>query len=273
MELTRNLSRGANGEDVKALQSALGLMPDGIFGPATEAATRDYQTAHKLAVDGVVGQITWASLMQPRGLPNGKLDAVARLAKFAGSGKYVLGAGGTNPNQATPFTWIGAQYGSDCIGAVMWALGCPRHHPDFPEYEGDINTDSALMDAGLFGDEGAGRQAFFAPLTGPMHPGVIVIYRSVWERDLDRLRFGKGAMVHMGHVGLIVGWTGLKNPERPQDNPWDHHLTSLITVECRASWPAVRLGQNVSFTGNGTVKGVTNPRWAPQFLTFHGPSI
>ncbi|MGN7283484.1 N-acetylmuramoyl-L-alanine amidase [Shouchella rhizosphaerae] len=43
-----------SGEDVKAVQRAV----DGIFGPATETAVRDYQQARGLQVDGIVGPET-----------------------------------------------------------------------------------------------------------------------------------------------------------------------------------------------------------------------
>jgi peptidoglycan hydrolase-like protein with peptidoglycan-binding domain len=50
------------GGGVRALQSGLGLSPDGDFGPRTVAAVRDYQHAHGLTPDGVVGPATRAVL-------------------------------------------------------------------------------------------------------------------------------------------------------------------------------------------------------------------
>lgn len=276
MNLTRLLKLGCTGPDVGALQAGLFIDTDEKFGPQTEAAVRDYQESHKLTVDGVVGPRTWESIMAARPLPNPKLDAVGRLVRFAGEGKYILG-GSASPNAATPWSWVGAQRGADCVGGVLWALGCKRHDDSFPEYEGDINTDSMLMDAGLCGLGGKGAQAFFSPLTGPMHPGVIVVYRSVWRKDMpmDWRQANPGnesTMVAMGHTALIAGWTGLKDPEHPEDSPWDMQLATLVTVEVCLRFPACRLGHNVNFLARA-VHGIVNPDWQPQFITFHGPSV
>ena len=52
------LKRGDSGEDVKLLQKALGLKADGSFGPATEAAVKNFQGSHGLTIDGLVGPST-----------------------------------------------------------------------------------------------------------------------------------------------------------------------------------------------------------------------
>ena len=50
------LRRGSNGNFVRQLQTALGLLPaDGIFGAGTEAAVRTFQRAHGLVPDGLFG--------------------------------------------------------------------------------------------------------------------------------------------------------------------------------------------------------------------------
>lgn len=67
----RTLKKGASGEDVRALQILLsgrgcnGNMhtPDGEFGPNTLGAVKLYQEKAGLEVDGIVGKLTWSSLL------------------------------------------------------------------------------------------------------------------------------------------------------------------------------------------------------------------
>ncbi|MHB1810390.1 MAG: peptidoglycan-binding domain-containing protein, partial [Solirubrobacteraceae bacterium] len=55
-------SESALASDVKALQGALHIKADGIFGPETENAVIRYQKELKLHVDGIVGPETWGAL-------------------------------------------------------------------------------------------------------------------------------------------------------------------------------------------------------------------
>jgi peptidoglycan hydrolase-like protein with peptidoglycan-binding domain len=57
------LRKGSTGSAVKALQKALGVTADGIFGPKTEAAVKVFQTRRNLPANGVVAAATWAALM------------------------------------------------------------------------------------------------------------------------------------------------------------------------------------------------------------------
>ena len=50
------------GSDVAELQAKLGLPADGRFGPATTHAVEEFQAAHGLLPDGVVGRDTWRAL-------------------------------------------------------------------------------------------------------------------------------------------------------------------------------------------------------------------
>ncbi len=58
----RTLKKGCRGDDVKTLQRALNLSPDGVFGPLTEKAVIEFQRKHSLDADGIVGAKTWAAL-------------------------------------------------------------------------------------------------------------------------------------------------------------------------------------------------------------------
>lgn len=56
------LKKGSTGDDVKKLQTQLGLTADGIFGSGTETAVKTWQAQNGLGADGIVGNATWAAL-------------------------------------------------------------------------------------------------------------------------------------------------------------------------------------------------------------------
>ena len=58
----RTLQRGSRGEDVRTVQTKIGIAADGVFGPATEAAVRQFQRNRNVVPDGIVGPKTWQLL-------------------------------------------------------------------------------------------------------------------------------------------------------------------------------------------------------------------
>ena len=56
------LKIGSKGEDVKKLQSKLGLAADGVFGAGTAAAVKKWQAENGLTADGIVGDGTWTKM-------------------------------------------------------------------------------------------------------------------------------------------------------------------------------------------------------------------
>ncbi len=64
----KQIGYGSQGSEVKELQNLLNksgynLSADGIFGAKTQEAVKAYQKANGLAVDGIVGNNTWGSLV------------------------------------------------------------------------------------------------------------------------------------------------------------------------------------------------------------------
>ena len=80
------------GVSVAALQRALGIRADGIYGPRTRRAVRRFQRAHGLVVDGIAGPRTLAALglrartSHSRRLPAGARGVLARIAECESGG-------------------------------------------------------------------------------------------------------------------------------------------------------------------------------------------
>jgi len=67
LDMPATIKLGDTGDDVKRLQRVFArnksLGPDavdGVFGPRTEQAVKDFQQANGLVADGVVGPVTWS---------------------------------------------------------------------------------------------------------------------------------------------------------------------------------------------------------------------
>jgi peptidoglycan hydrolase-like protein with peptidoglycan-binding domain len=144
-----------SGGGVKALQQALGVGADGVFGSGTEQALKQWQRSHGLTADGVAGPQTREAL----GLGSGKV--LKRRGAGGGGGSRaggdssivarVIAAG--NRIATTPYVYGGGHgsfeaSGYDCSGSVSYAL-----------HGGDLLS-SPLDSTGLmsYGEPGPGKR-------------------------------------------------------------------------------------------------------------------
>ncbi|PKD43748.1 peptidoglycan-binding domain-containing protein [Rhodohalobacter barkolensis] len=83
-----------SGDDVRQVQRILGVDVDGLFGPKTELAVRDFQAEMGLAIDGVVGPKTWQAIQEYSG------EEIATVPEENNTGKPV------NIPSAVNMLWI-----------------------------------------------------------------------------------------------------------------------------------------------------------------------
>jgi peptidoglycan hydrolase-like protein with peptidoglycan-binding domain len=121
-------SRPARGGGVRALQRAIGVAADGVFGPMTERALKRWQRRHGLVADGIAGPQTRSKM----GLGPGPV------LKRRGSGRRHSAGGGdsstvqlviaaANRIATKPYKYGGGHgsftdSGYDCSGSVSYAL-------------------------------------------------------------------------------------------------------------------------------------------------------
>jgi hypothetical protein len=131
------LKRGAGGPGVAAMQRALGVPADGVFGPATAGAVRAFQSRKGLVVDGIVGPQTRGALglaaapaaaapprgstTQPQvsaGAPSGSLQRIAQCE--SGGNPRAVGGGGRyrGKYQFSYSTWRGVGGSGDPAAAT-----------------------------------------------------------------------------------------------------------------------------------------------------------
>ncbi|MDZ7658840.1 peptidoglycan-binding domain-containing protein [Fodinibius sp.] len=64
------------GADVRKVQEKLGIETDGMYGPVTEQAVKNFQQEQGLTVDGIVGPNTWKALKK---VGNGSPTALSKV--------------------------------------------------------------------------------------------------------------------------------------------------------------------------------------------------
>ena len=95
----RTIRRGDSGDEVRVWQRTIGMRVDGIFGKATEKATRTFQIGHGLPGDGVVGFNTWVAagvIPLPPADPRPRWPAQADCDTFYGNPRRPSGAPGAS---------------------------------------------------------------------------------------------------------------------------------------------------------------------------------
>ena len=137
-------SVAARGGGVQALQRAIGVSADGVFGPQTESALKRWQGSHGLQADGIAGPLTRAKA----GLGPGPVlkRKSARGSSGGGGDSRVAGViAAANRIATTPYKYGGGHgsfndSGYDCSGSISYALrgggllSAPRASGGFTSY-------------------------------------------------------------------------------------------------------------------------------------------
>lgn len=161
-----SLSRGARSDAVKKLQQYLkdagydlgNAGVDGIFGPMTEAALKEFQESAGVVIDGIYGEETHNALMDTLGLGPKEITTVEKGRKtinYFSSALQRLRNIAEGAFAVLHIAWQGIQFVGNIIGHVLKLL-TPVGDAILTVAEGIagcfVNLDKWLEESGLFGD-------------------------------------------------------------------------------------------------------------------------
>ena len=133
-EATARESKGAKvvhaaGSTVKALQRALGIPADGIYGPQTRRAVKRFQRRNGLVVDGIAGPQTLAAL----GLSTKALEASRIPRRIAAALEKIAAceSGGDPTAVSADGTYRGKYQFSRATWKAMGGTGDPAKAPEY----------------------------------------------------------------------------------------------------------------------------------------------
>ena len=115
-----------SGSSVAALQQALGIPADGIYGPQTRKAVRRFQRANGLAVDGIAGPQTLAAL----GLTAAQLVGAAATRRPCSRRSRSASRAATRPPSRADRRYFGKYQFSRATWRRMGGRGNPARAPE-----------------------------------------------------------------------------------------------------------------------------------------------
>src|SRR5205085_934475 len=150
-----------HGNGVKALQGALGLPADGVFGRQTAHAVRAFQRQRGLKADGVVGPATWPAL----GVPSAQQILQPRHGGPAGPRHSGGGGGGGNHASGVVAAAIAA---GDRIATLPYKYGGGHGSFNDSGYDCSGSVSYVLHGAGLLSSplDSTGLESYGAPGPG-----------------------------------------------------------------------------------------------------------
>lgn len=209
--------QGAKGPAVRAIQRAVGVGADGVWGPATTAAVKVWQSSHGLEPDGVAGPLTLAKLadLDPRGIDVSHWQGPIDWAAVAASGvrfawcKAGQGNGGTDPTFERNVK--GCNANGILVGAYHFAV--PDRRPD-----------DALAEARHCVERMAGLQLELPPVLdleangAKLAPAELEAWALEWLAEVQRLTCRRPILYsgnhflrkHVAAAGAGIAATGCK---------------------------------------------------------------
>lgn len=178
------LKNGMAGEPVRRLQAKLGVKADGIFGPNTQKALKDYQKQHGLKVDGIAGPDTFTQMglyelvLLKRGTSGEAVKKLQMALGLAADGKFGAGTekavkeyqgknGLTADGMAGPMTLAKLNVFKEMTAEVV----------------GQSRVTKAIVDAwnAVTGDDKKPEQITPPPAPKPVAKAEVAQSRSIWE--------------------------------------------------------------------------------------------
>ena len=197
--------------DVRRVQvllrrSGFEVMTDGRFGPLTQAAVETFQRSQGLAVDGIVGRQTWASLQGEAATVPGDQDFYTTLPLRNAS--LLLDLSASEPYRESI---IAAALAASVPVAVVWGIGSRESRwgralsPPGPAGTGDtiVRSTARPFRPGWLPPDGGGFGRGLMQIDFDAHP---FARTGNWRDPIQNIRYGgevlQGAMRFMARRGL-----------------------------------------------------------------------